>query len=339
MKELFEKLKECLEQGRDGELVTVVASSGSTPREAGARMLVTQEGQVCGTIGGGAVEYQASLFARELLKTRTSCLKKYTLTKNQAADIGMVCGGDTDVYFQYVSGQDREMYRQCQEILDALNRDQDCWMILDLTQPSQWKMGLYQGGQAQGISLPKEVLTKLGARPAQVQVQGQVYYTEPLAQAGSVYVFGGGHVAQELVKLLAHLEFRCVVMDDRKEFSNPQVFPQAARTITGDMGRIQDYIHLTRRDYVCIMTRGHQFDYQVLSQVLKGEPRYIGVMGSRSKIKLTREKLLADGFSQEAIDRCHMPIGLPIGGETPAEIGVSVAAQLIQVRADQKKGI
>ena len=192
-------------------------------------------------------------------------------------------------------------------------------------------MGLLQNGSCFGLTFPP-----LGAKAGQIQLEGRVFYTEPLVQAGTVYIFGGGHVARELVPLLAHLNFRCVVMDDRAEFANPQVFPQAVRTIAGNLERISDYVQITGRDYVCIMTRGHQYDYYVQKQVLPLKPRYIGIMGSRNKIRVTTDKLLADGFSLEEIRSCHMPIGTRILAETPAEIAVSIAGELIKVRAERE---
>lgn len=106
-------------------------------------------------------------------------------------------------------------------------------------------------------------------------------------------------MAQELVPVLEHLGFPCVVMDDREEFANPKRFPQARRTVVGDMGRISDYLDIKEQDYVCVMTRGHSIDYLVQRQVLARGPRYIGVMGSRNKVALVTEKLLGDGFSHE----------------------------------------
>ena len=152
-------------------------------------------------------------------------------------------------------------------------------------------------------------------------------------QAGTVYIFGGGHVAQELVPVLAHVGFRCVVYDDRAEFANPQVFPQAAETIVGDLEHIGDRVAIGPQDYVCVMTRGHQFDYYVQKQAMELGPCYIGIMGSRSKIRVVTEKLLEDGFTREEIEGCHMPIGTAIGAETPAEIAVSIAGELIHIRA------
>ena len=140
-------------------------------------------------------------------------------------------------------------------------------------------------------------------------------------------------MARDLVPVLAHVGFRCVVMDDREAFANPRVFPQAERTVVGDMEHISDYVDIRPRDYVCVMTRGHQFDYYVQKQAMALHPYYIGIMGSRNKIRVVTDKLLADGFSLEEIQRCHMPIGIDIGAETPAEIAISITGELIAQRA------
>ena len=101
------------------------------------------------------------------------------------------------------------------------------------------------------------------------------------------------------------------------------------------MERIGDYVSIRPQDYVCVMTRGHQFDYYVQKQALALKPCYLGVMGSKNKIRVVTERLLEDGFSNEEIKACHMPIGLGIHAETPQEIAVSVAAEMISVRAER----
>lgn len=342
MRRLFQELLEALERGEGAVLATIIASSGSTPRGAGSRMLVKEDGTFLGTVGGGAVEYQAQCAAREALKNRQSCVKGFTLTRNQVADIGMVCGGNVVVYIQYINPGDQDMQKFCAEVAQALDRDEDSWLILDITRETAWSMGLYCAGR--GLSgalalsgkpgeLEAELLPHFTAKAVQVEAMGRKYYCEPLVQAGTVYIFGGGHVAQELVPVLAHVGFRCVVYDDRAEFANPQVFPMAAQTIVGDLEHIGDQVDIGPQDYVCVMTRGHQFDYYVQKQAMELGPCYIGIMGSRSKIRVVTEKLLEDGFTREEIENCHMPIGTAIGAETPAEIAVSIAGELIHIRA------
>ena len=171
------------------------------------------------------------------------------------------------------------------------------------------------------------------AKAVQTSVSGRKYYSEPLQRAGTVYVFGGGHVAQELVPVIAHVGFKCVVYDDRPEFANSRLFPDAVNTIVGDFTSVFDKVTIREQDYVVIMTRGHQCDYDVQKQVLKTPAHYIGVMGSRQKLMTLAGKLQAEGFTDQDIERFYSPIGLAILAETPAEIAISVAGELIMVRA------
>ena len=354
MKALFNELKTLLDREEAAVLVTIIASSGSTPRGIGSRMLVRKDGTIAGTVGGGSVEYQSIQTALKAMEEKASFTKGFTLTRNQVADIGMVCGGDVVVYFQYIRPGDEGLRDLCGQALKALDQDEDSWLVLDITDETCWQMGLYSrtcglagltglgdshmapsdihgDGENEVWSRLEESLFRSNA--CQKEADGRKYYIEPLVRAGTVYIFGGGHVAQELVPVLAHVGFRCVVMDDREVFANPQVFPQAERTVVGDLGHIGDYVDIRERDYVCVMTRGHQFDYYVQKQAMAMHPCYIGIMGSRNKIRVVTDKLLADGFSREEIERCHMPIGTEILAETPAEIAISIAGELIAQRA------
>ena len=336
MKALFEELSNVLAKGEEAVLVTIIASSGSTPRGTGSRMLVRQDGSIKGTVGGGAVEYQAILTAMEAMEHKASYTKGFTLNRNQVADIGMVCGGNVVVYFQYISPDNKEFAGFCADVRTALSRDEDSWLLLDISDETCWQMGLYSKSKGLlGMDMPGQALQEpiFTSRTLQQEVGGRKYYIEPLVQAGTVYIFGGGHVAQELVPVLSHVGFRCVVMDDREEFANREVFPQAAATIVGNLEGIGSYIDIRPCDYVCVMTRGHQFDYYVQRQALTMKPGYIGIMGSRNKIRVVTDKLLADGFTREEIEACHMPIGTDIRAETPAEIAISIAGELICERA------
>lgn len=296
-------------------------------------MLVLENGTSYGTIGGGNVEYVSIQHAREVLKQKQSCTRGFALHPDQVADLGMICGGDVVIFFQYISWENQDFYDLCTRILKSWDKNENTWLIFDITEETVWKAGLYEeqeGLTGLGISDPSPLLQ---TKAVQKVLDGRKYYCEPLVQKGRVYIFGGGHVAQALVPVLARLEFRCVVFDDREAFSNPQVFPEAEQCILGDFNRISDYLSIQPQDYVCIMSRGHQYDYLIQKQILTTPAYYIGVMGSRKKKEVIRQKLLADGFSQEDISRITTPIGLDILAETPEEIAVSIAGQLIAERA------
>lgn len=333
MKELFETARKSMEKKQDLVFVTTISSSGSSPRGAGSKMLVLENGTSYGTIGGGNVEYVSIQHAREVLKQKQSCTRGFALHPDQVADLGMICGGDVVIFFQYISWENQDFYDLCTRILKSWNKNENIWLIFDITEETVWKAGLYEeqeGFTGLGISDPSPLLQ---TKAVQKVLDGRKYYCEPLVQKGRVYIFGGGHVAQALVPVLARLEFRCVVFDDREAFSNPQVFPEAEQCILGDFNRISDYLSIQPQDYVCIMSRGHQYDYLIQKQILTTPAYYIGVMGSRKKKEVIRQNLLADGFSPEDISRITTPIGLDILAETPEEIAVSIAGQLIAERA------
>lgn len=296
-------------------------------------MLVLENGTSYGTIGGGNVEYVSIQHAREVLKQKQSCTRGFALHPDQVADLGMICGGDVVIFFQYISWENQDFYDLCTRILKSWDKNENTWLIFDITEETVWKAGLYEEQEGlTGLEL-SDPSPLLQTKAVQKVLDGRKYYCEPLVQKGRVYIFGGGHVAQALVPVLARLEFRCVVFDDREAFSNPQVFPEAEQCILGDFNRISDYLSIQPQDYVCIMSRGHQYDYLIQKQILTTPAYYIGVMGSRKKKEVIRQKLLADGFFPEDISRITTPIGLDILAETPEEIAVSIAGQLIAERA------
>ena len=333
MKELFATARKSMEEKQDLVFVTTISSSGSSPRGAGSKMLVLENGTSYGTIGGGNVEYVSIQHAREVLKQKQSCTRGFALRPNQVADLGMICGGDVVIFFQYISWENQDFYDLCTRILKSWDKNENTWLIFDITEETVWKAGLYEEQEGlTGLEL-SDPSPLLQTKAVQKVLDGRKYYCEPLVQKGRVYIFGGGHVAQALVPVLARLEFRCVVFDDREAFSNPQVFPEAEQCILGDFNRISDYLSIQPQDYVCIMSRGHQYDYLIQKQILTTPAYYIGVMGSRKKKEVIRQKLLADGFFPEDISRITTPIGLDILAETPEEIAVSIAGQLIAERA------
>ena len=143
---------------------------------------------------------------------------------------------------------------------------------------------------------------------------------------------GGGHVSLELAHIASRLDFDLYVIDDRAEFADPRRFPMA-KVLARDFDEALDALGQTPGDYFAVLTRGHAYDTQCAAHILRGPFTYLGMIGSRSKVAKARESLAEQGFSPDQLNRLHAPIGLSLGGQTPAEIAVSIAAQLVQVRA------
>lgn len=324
MKALTERLITALENGECAVLCTILASSGSSPRGAGARMAVFADGTTVGTVGGGEVELLAAREALEILRGAKTCVRAFCLAPEQVASIGMICGGNVTIYYQLLTAQETpKLYK----MLDALNTDANSWLYLKITD-----------GAVEEFEILDEEAAKekpdLFTNRAVLQKGEPLIYAEPLVRAGRVYVFGGGHVGQALVPVLASVGFRVTLYDNRPELADKAHFPQADETVCGSYDAIT--VTPAENDYVVIMTPGHQGDFALLSQVLRRKTRYVGCIGSRHKIARTQQLLREAGITEEAIASVHSPIGLPILAETPAEIAISIAAEMIRCRAESR---
>lgn len=332
MKELFLHAARLLQEDRDLILVTVLMNNGSTPRGAGARMLVYGENRYEGTIGGGMVEYLAQQKALQLLREHRSLEKSYQLGAAKDSETGMICGGNIQVYFQFISGNDGKAQALFERLAEIWNHCENGYFILEMKRNDEWEMGLCENGRFSGIqTFDMDGIRR--TRTTYQETEGRKLFIEPLIIPGKVYVFGAGHVAQATVPVLRRVGFSCVVVDDRQELLREELFPDAERLVCCEYENVGDYIELHGNDYAVIMTRGHRYDYEMQVFALKSAPFYIGVMGSRRKIAIMTEKLLKEGFSMEEIQSCHMPIGMEIKADTPEEIAVSVAGELIRERA------
>lgn len=314
MTAVFPALLRELQAGRDSLLAAIVSDEGSSPRETGSMMLVGGSGRIAGTIGGGAVENLAEEEARRLLSARRSGVHEYRLRQNSGEDIGMVCGGSVVVFFQYFpagapSGQLAE------EVLRRLEAGQPGYLLL----------------KEEGAALLE------GENPPPKSAAPGAFWAIPLPVEKRALLFGGGHIALELAPLLKRVGFRVTVFDDRPEFSDPARFPMADRTICGDYEDIGAHLTLGPEDYVVVITEGHRHDFAVERQALGHPLAYIGAIGSRTKTAAVNQRLLDCGFTETDLRRLHAPIGIPIQSATPAEIAVSIAGEMILVRAERRK--
>jgi xanthine dehydrogenase accessory factor len=336
MKQLFSEVMRRLEAGEDLVLATIIASSGSTPRGAGARMLVGREGRLYGTVGGGAVEHRSILTAAEALASKSSKSRAFILRPNDVEDLGMICGGDVKIYFQYMPARGAQEIAFARHALACLEKREGTWLIADITDDS-WLPGLYTKNRGFfALPLGAEHIPELIKRkPFQKEINGRLYYSEPFVPAGQVFVFGGGHISQELIPLLSRLDFRTVVFEERAEFCSAKLFPTADSLILGNFERIDDFAVLTPDDYAVVVTRGHTSDFAVQRQVLSKDIAYAGVIGSRGKIARVSARLRDAGIAEARIQSVHAPIGLAIKAQTPAEIAVSIAAELVLVRSER----
>lgn len=157
------------------------------------------------------------------------------------------------------------------------------------------------------------------------------FIVEPYHPRPRLIICGGGHVGQALYSFGKKIDFDLVMIDDRADFANSNLFPEA-EVICTEFENLKEELELSRRDYIVVATRGHQHDYFCLEKILSSPAKYIGMLGSRRKVDVIFDKLDEAGYSKEEIAKIKAPIGLEIGSETPEEIGVSILAEVIKVR-------
>ncbi|MBP8640850.1 MAG: XdhC family protein [Oscillospiraceae bacterium] len=336
MKDILTILRNRYDDSKSSILALIVDDKGSAPRGAGAAMVVGKKGLISGTIGGGNLEYQSTKIAQQLLIEGESKLEHFCLSPNQVADLGMICGGDVDVLFLYIPMADDSIGTLLNDAFEAMKSRRAAWLIMPLDCSG---LGLYTAEKGiYGVDIPGEISEKLAAcRQGVLELCGKECYVQQLLECGIIYLFGGGHLTKELVPVLAHMDFRCIVADDRVEFCRPERFPEAEAVQIVDYAKLEGVFNIRAEDYICIMTRGHLGDYDCESYALSTPAGYIGVVGSSRKIATINEKLLAEGFTKEDIERVTTPIGLDIMSETPPEIAISIAAQLVLHRAKRRE--
>ena len=332
MESLLEQIKNALLLGESVEVCTVLESSGSAPRKPGAKMAVFTDGSSAGTVGGGEVEYLSSQLAWNALKNKESFLQNFSLTNEAAGGIGMACGGDVTIGFQFLDAGDPETINWVQNALDSYRKHLPSWFITYIRKDGTvFDTRVFVQTHEPGRGFPDYDLIEPFLRSQPVLIKGEpALFIEPVNRSESVILFGGGHVAQQVAPLLTNIGFHVTVYEDRPEFANEVVFPTAGRLIVGDFDHISDNLTVRSDDYAVIMTRGHIYDYIVLEQILGTVEKYIGCIGSRKKNAFINQKLLDAGFSEEQIKKIHAPIGLNIHAQTPAEIAISIVGEIIQ---------
>lgn len=348
MLKLLQELHQALQQAKDVVVATIIHSGGSTPRTAGTRMLLYQNGNTSGTIGGGSVEADVIRIGRGLFSSKNAVITAYNLSgPAEVGEMDLICGGRMQILLEYIDSNEanQALYQKINEELESSTAVLLITRIVDngdhvaveravRTMEGQW-FGSFDPPDALQES-PTE--HKDSSRESTFQTIGDYsYFIESIVPPDTVYLVGGGHVSKELAALLKQVDFRVVVFDDREEFANQERFPLADQIVVREnFQNVFAGFHINSKSCIVIITRGHGFDKEVLAQALQTKAGYIGMIGSRKKKAQIYNLLLNEGVAQKRLDQVHCPIGLSIGAQTVPEIGISIAAELIEHRSCKK---
>ena len=295
-------------------LVSVVQTVGSTPRHCGTHMLVSDQGSIFGTVGGGRVEYELIKKARTVVNRGVGVVVTHHLVR----DLAMCCGGSMTVVItpfacsvhawnQLAMNLDERVCTQIRLAVDApLELDPGDALSKELSNGCHW--------------------------------DGTVF-TQLIEPATRAILFGAGHISTALVPLLVAANFEVVLCDDNDSGAfdlEPGVFREVRKVWSFELSDVRRELgSLGQGDYAIVVTRDHAIDQRVIEALLAGPPlSYLGLIGSRGKVGRFRRRILAKGVVDESCwQRLDAPMGIDIGAETPIEIAISIAAQLIHRRA------
>jgi xanthine dehydrogenase accessory factor len=349
MREIFDEIHQSLRNGQELAVATIVSDSGSTPRSSGSKMIVYPNGAISGTIGGGAVEGDVIQRALRRFEMQGAEIVFYDLSRGARIDrMDLICGGQIRVLIEHVPvhADNIDLYHAAQT---EFKRSRSfLWIGIITGHSGQLQVAhAIQKTPNEFVGPPnvKHELQALIESDNQIlngsrfmEAKGRSFVIESIQPPHTVFLFGAGHVSREFAALSKSVGFRTIVIDDRAEFANTDRFPDADEIrVCPKFAEVFKGVATSADDYIVIMTRGHRFDKEVLAQALQTEAGYIGMIGSRRKRDTIYNELMKQGVHQSALEQVCCPIGLAIDAETPAEIGVSIVAQLIQHRAERKR--
>ena len=322
-------------------LCTIIERRGSVPREIGARMLVCKDGSIIGTVGGGIGEHEIIKAAQKTIERAQSRLLDFSLAGEQGLDSAAICGGHFTVFISFWSQTDD--YEMATTVAATLKGSRAHHLIESLPQKESaiTKRSLVdpEGRKVAGTpSNPETTLQttrKAGAKSTtvrRVSNDQQEFLLSEITLPPQMIIFGGGHLALPLAEMASWCRFAVTVIDDRPEFSNPQRFPTADQVKTAPMEEIHNLYNPGPNTYLVLITREHKHDYILLKQLLGTEYAYLGMIGSKRRTSQVKQRLIDEGFNPAEIAKLYSPIGLSIGAQTPAEIAISIMAEIIEKR-------
>lgn len=312
---IWSKIQAYLRQKQNVILLVVVENKGSSPGRQGFKMIVTKSGKHFGSIGGGATEHKLVERAKEMLQNNmmeAELHEQVHKTDTEMHQSGMICSGENKIILYPLSFDIH--YDNINEIIGHAMIKEKITVKISTTEFS---------------SRNKVTI------PGQYEYKDEVY-KEVVGYKHIVCIIGGGHVGLALSKQMKMLGYYVKIYDNRPELDTLKANEWAKEKHIVNFNEIENYIPEGQNIYVVIASFSHINDKKILSKLLNKNVAYLGMMGSKNKVKEIFDSLLSEGFSEKLLKNVSAPIGVSIKSETPEEIAVSIAAEIIHVKNTQK---
>ena len=336
MKDILPKLTTWLQNGDSIALATVIQTWGSSPRGVGAKMGITADGRMTGSVSGGCVEGAVIEVGMDVIKTRKAQLLHFGVADETAWEVGLACGGTIDVFVQPL---DLELFEQ---MCTAIEGEQPASSVTVIRGPDDvlgdglvWFDGqtppqgfddeLVEGAiEAARLALINEQSHRFTLPGGQVEVFAEIILPSPM-----LIIVGGVHISIALAKIAKVMGYQTVIVDPRRAFGSPERFSHADRLVQSWPDEALQNLHLTRTSAIAVLTHDPKLDDPALMVALPGPAFYVGALGSKTTQAKRRARLLEAGLTEEQLDRLHGPIGLDIGAKTPEEIALSIMGEIV----------
>lgn len=296
-------------------LMVVAEIDKSSPGKPGFKLALAEDGEMLGTIGGGPMEYllveEAKIFLKQKKEIRTvrSLLHKRGGIGEKS---GLICGGRQSTILFSINKKKISLIRK---IIASLEKQKKCSLLLNEKNIS--------------IRTTNSADAKIEFHSSQ---PGKFNYSEVIGNSNRLLIFGGGHIGLALSKIMTDLDFFVVAFDSRENVSTVRKNIFADKIIISDYENISKKILFNENDFAVVVTTRCHSDYIVLKSILQNKLKYVGLMGSKTKTKNIFHQLKKDGVSLEKLKSVRTPIGLNISADTPAEIAVAIASEIISVK-------
>ena len=352
MRDVLPQMREWIGQGHKVALATVVRTWGSSPRIPGSKMAVCATGEMVGSVSAGCVEGAVAEQALKVLKAGRPALLHYGVADETALEVGLACGGEIDIFVEptdsLIAPGSQGSPTALELIANAIELGTPTVRLTVIRGREDWvgqTLLARQDGTAVGSAagvlrealLPaaRTALSEATSEPKVLQVAGQeveVFIETQLAPP-TLAIVGAVHIAVELSQLAKVIGYRVVIIDPRRAFGTRERFPHVdvVSNVWPDKALAEE--GLTHATAVAVLSHDPKIDDPALIAALPSPAFYVGALGSQRTQRLRRERLLASGVSEEHLARMRAPIGLDLGGRAPAEIALSIMAEIVAVRS------
>ena len=330
MHEIVQDVRRWRARGERVAIATVVATRRSAPRPVGAKLAVSEGGELAGSVSGGCVEGDVFEHAREVIRSGEPKLLTYGIEDEQAWNVGLPCGGEIDVFVEPLG-----------EIVDGDERA----VVLTVVEGDALGARAYvpDGGDAAAGGVPQEALDRAQAliragRSRLVETEGGLVFADAYGPPPRLVVIGAVDTADALCRAAKLLGWETIVADARGKFATPDRIPHADRLIVEWPAEALAQIAPDHATAILILTHEEKFDLPALQAALASDAFYVGALGSRRTQERRREKLLAAGVREADVERISGPCGLDIGASSQPETALSILAEIVALRAGRSGG-